>query len=274
MIFYVILIICIIIWLNFGRSLESVQYYHNKLLQNFDWSELEGLRYCIYSSILYSGSYLSTTEKIFKIHGPNYTRQIQPVGVIIRKENYLAIAIKSTANLNDVLVSIDHQLVDIPEGQIHKGYYKNAIEILPYILDIIRYFPEKELFLTGHSMGGSLVSIMGYLIHKFIKGYKIRIETYGSPKYGNIQLKGFMEKILDITNYINDADLVVKKPIDKRYVRIGKVVKHRVDTGNDNVNHGIKVYRECVLKVKESNIPKRGHRFDEIVSRFVFDILG
>lgn len=272
---YLILIICVIIWLKFGQSLESVQYYHNKLLKSFDWSELEGLKYCIYSSILYSGSYLDTNEKIFKLYGPNYTRHFQPIGLISRKkDNYLIIALKSTANLNDVLVSVNHQLIDIPEGQIHQGYYENALEILPSILNIIRYFPEKELFLTGHSMGGSLVSIVGYLIKKFIKGYKIRIETYGSPKYGNIQLKSYMEKRLEITNYVNEADLVIQKPLDKRYTRIGKVIKHRIDTGNDNVNHGIKVYRECVLKVKESKIPKRGHRFDEIVSRFFFDILG
>lgn len=124
-------------------------------------------------------------------------------------------------------------------------------------------------------MGGALSSIVGFLLCKYYS-YNIKVYSFASPKFGNKQLKYYIEnmKKLKIFNILNEADMVIHKPLNWKYTRIGREIKFRIDTGNDNVNHGIKVYRECVLKTKKSIIPKRGHRIDEILSRWFLDILG
>ena len=66
------------------------------------------------------------------------------------------------------------------------------------------------------------------------------------------------------------------KPVDPQYHRVGKDIHWKLDSGNDNVNHGIRTYKECVLEIKQedSSIKKRMHRLDEIISRGVLDLLS
>ena len=298
-IIYITIVIFSVIWIKFGESLESVQYYHHKLIslewnnyvpsfEDMDYSNKESLtllRCCVLSGIIYSkkDNYIPKSlllpffQKIYKLIGLSYTRKLQTVGYVAKCKDYLIISLVSTANLNDVLVSTDNKLTDIIEGQIHKGYYIHTLELIPSILKILSLYPNiKKLYITGHSMGGALSSIVGYFINKNFSDYFIKVYTYASPKYGNKQLKYYLEKRKNIVffNTINESDMVIYKPLHWKYTRIGKEINHKIDTGNDNVNHGIKVYRECVLKKEKSEIPKRPHRMDEIISRWFLDILG
>lgn len=298
LVLYVILIIFVIIFNFFGKSLESVQYYHHKLMFELEWdnekplwvhgysqkNSLILLKCCVFGSILQSQGKESLLfmyvpcffKRIFSIDGLSWTRDIQRVGYMATCDDFFIISLFSTSNISDVLFSTNNKLIDIDDGQVHEGYYVHTFEFLGCVLRNLKCFPSiKKLFITGHSMGGSLGSILGYILNKFFL-YDVKIYTFGSPKFGNNQMKHYIQKSknIEIWNVINSADLVPYKPSNWKYTRIGKTIKHRIDTGNDNVNHGIKVYREIVLRKEKSAIAKRPHRIDEIISRFFLDILG
>ena len=263
MIIYIILI-------KFDKSLNVVQYYYNRLqtpyLNNFDLNDLNliMLDCCVLSGILYSGcSVKHPFDELNKIN-----LKLKNIGYLGRKNKTLIVSMVSTANIYDVFTSIDNELIDICHGRIHNGYYKRALKCLPVILKQIKNVD--RIYLTGHSMGGALVSILAYLLHDKID-IPLTVFTFGSPKYGDKFLKDYLEFSIPIHDIINQADPVIHKPLNLDFVRIGRLNEWKIDTGNDNVNHGIKAYRECVLKVKHSKIPRRPHRLDEIISRAFLD---
>lgn len=287
-----ILIYCLILY--FGNSLEQVQYFHCKIMDNWEgikdlslcWdlkyskqNALSLLYLCVLGSVLYSGvSFIkkpSFVEDIEIMYGYSFSMKKSKIGYILNNSDFLVIVLFSTSNLSDVLFSLMNTLIDIDDGQIHEGYYMHTIEFLPNILECLsKYEHKKKIYVTGHSLGGSLGSVLGYLLSKFFN-YSVCVYTFGSPKFGNNQLKFKIESMKNIViwNTINEADKIPEKPNNWKYTRIGKTVKRRVDTGNDNVNHGIKVYKE-IVEESETKIKKRKHRFDEILSRVFLDILG
>lgn len=277
--------------LYFGNSLESIQYYHCRIMNYWDkevvplkWGDfsidnsLTLLYLCVLSSVLYSGvSYIKKPyflDKIEVLYGYSFTMKKVRVGYVFRDNDFLVVVLHSTSNLSDVSFSFLNNLISIDDGQIHEGYYIRTLEFFPNLLEILsKYSDIKKVFLTGHSLGGACSSILGYLLSKYFN-YMICVYTFGSPKFGNNQLKDKIEKIekMKIWNIVNTADKIPNKPSNWKYVRIGKEIKYRLDTGNDNVNHGIRVYKEILCK--KSTIKKRKHRFDEILSRVFLDLLG
>ena len=52
----------------------------------------------------------------------------------------MILSIKSTSNLDDIFVSSDTSLIDIDDGEIHRGYYTQSVELLPNIYKILINF--------------------------------------------------------------------------------------------------------------------------------------
>ena len=293
---YIFILIASVVLFHFQRSLYSVQYNYYKLVSKFpdlfggsvgatrNAEILNLLGYSALTGIIYTDdTYLNTLIPNLKYK--KITIDNDNVGLFISGSYGAAvdsaqcgfaaptISLRGTSNLQDILVSMDTTFTHVPDGKIHQGYYNKAVEIMNVLPA-----PKGGVNLCGHSMGGALVSILGYLLHKQNPKLKIFICTFGSPMYGDANLKDYLskQKNIKITNYINTADPVVYKPTtltNEKYKRIGKVINWKVDSGNDNVNHNIRSYRACVLELKETRC-KRTHRFDEILSRFFLDLLG
>ncbi len=304
---YIFILIASIVLFHFQRSLYSVQYNYYKLVSKFpdlfgrcsasrnavcspsgnavcspSGNTLNLLGYSALTGIIYTDdTYLNTLLPNFKYKkitidndniGLFINGSVGATGAVEPLDNP-TISLRGTSNLQDILVSMDTTFTHVPDGKIHQGYYNKAVEIMNVLSA-----PKGGVNLCGHSMGGALASILGYLLHKQNPKLKIFVCTFGSPMYGDANLKDYLskQKNIKITNYINTADPVVYKPTtltNEKYKRIGKVIKWRVDSGNDNVNHNIRSYRACVLELKETRC-KRTHRFDEILSRFFLDLLG
>ena len=183
--------------------------------------------------------------------------------------------------MDDILSSLESRQKEIPQGMIHYGYEKRFQRSYYSLMkNLVKYRSSErssdqntKLTLIGHSLGGVMASIAGFYLNLDFD-FDITVRTYGSPKWGNRQLKRFIEtkENISITNYINTADPVIYKP-GNNYLRIGKVVSGHIDTGNDNVNHGIKVYRELLINNFDFKTKPRKHRLDEIISRKIMNIL-
>lgn len=295
-ILYIILIVFFCIWSKFGKSFGDIQYYTTGLL-DYSWNiepltsenfyvytqqkSLALLKCCVLSSVLYSNPLnfknCDFFNQVYKLRSLSFSRCAQTFGFIAVCDDFFVISLKSTSNLDDIFVSSHNNLIDIDEGEIHQGYYTQSVELLTEIYNIfLQHVNIKKIYVTGHSLGGTLANVLGFLLAKELKDYSVCVYSYASIKFGNKLLKHNIEKIknLKLHNIINQADMVTHKPICNIFKRIGNTIQHRIDTGNDNINHGIKAYRECVLNLKETNIKKRKHNLNEKFFRLILDLIG
>lgn len=263
----------------FNNSLENVQYYHNRLM-DYPWVfEQMGLKYCSLASSLRKnpqiGLYVryipEITSNIKLVQGYNNRYNLETYGIAFMVKGELNVAFISTSNLDDVYTSLCSKSKDIYLGNVHSGYYNHLHRgIYSSLLWIIQESPTfKKIKLMGHSMGGVMASLAAVSLWTDL-GIIAEVLTYGSPRWGDKQLKSSLGKTIPITNYINVADPVPKRPVG--YVPIGKSKYFRIDTSNDNVNHGIRVYREIVTHNGNHGIKKRGHRYDEAVSSMILNL--
>ena len=279
----------------FNNSLEETQYYHNRLISKFEGgtdNKLEScLKFCCMSSILYKwdnssntfnhfDKYIPDVNSIKIIQGLDIIGNVCNAGAVFETQSFIFISFISTSNISDLLFGYKSSLVDVDNGLIHEGFYQKANSVYTSLLFILNELSSKKpLIITGHSLGGAIASIIGFMLIKDFGNRfgKIDVFTFGSPKWGNCQLKRFLEKksyILSITNIVNTADFIVTKPNDCVYKTIGKNVKRRIDTGNDIINHGIKVYLELIKSGNGKNIPKRKYRVDEITFSLLINFFG
>jgi triacylglycerol lipase len=131
--------------------------------------------------------------------------------------------------LKDWLLTDAGNLLIVPEGRLgtdlaaagvgarfHQGFVKAIGDIWEPLLEAIeaeRKKSERPIWLTGHSLGGALALLAGWLLRrKFIPVHQIY--TFGGPMIGNDAVvqafaREFPEKIF---RYVNSPDPVPKLP--------------------------------------------------------------
>lgn len=276
-IIYIIVLVIIIGLYIFNNSLEDVQYHHNRLM-DYSWTnEQMDIKYCVLASSLRKNPRIGLfvkyvpeiTSNIKLVQGYNNRFNLETYGIAFMVDEVLYIVFISTSNLDDVYTSLRSDSKDIYLGNVHRGYYEHFHRgIYSSLLWVIQEWSFDSIKLVGHSMGGVMACLAGLSLWTNL-GITSKVITYGSPRWGDKQLRKSLNG-LDITNYINIADPVPKRP--NKYVPIGKCIYYRIDTGNDNVNHGIRVYREIIVRNGNHGIKKRKHRYDEAVSSMILNL--
>lgn len=278
-IFYFILICITFLLQGFDESLLNVHVrYHRFLRDDPDLISYPGrvtasfmLSCAIYAGILLTDDTYTYPSHILPLYGVSYDGSSKLFkGYMMMIPEAIILSLCSTSSINDILVSLDHKHKD---GFFHSGYVDVITELLPEIYRVLLLHPTiRTIYLSGHSLGGALVSILGHHLYHELQ-YTCYVYTFGSPKYAHVSHDHENHEGLIILNYINQSDPVVYKPVDPTYIRLGQDILWNIDTGNDNVNHGVRVYKLCVTQSKNS-IQKRPHRLDELFSRFLLDLLS
>jgi hypothetical protein len=279
---YIVLIVLLVLLKYFNDSLESVQRYHYRLL-DYPWDNTSNqmlLRYCCLSSVIKQNPsvriYCPVIKKIKLIQGLQ-RGAIETTGISFVKDRKMHLVFVSTSNLDDVLYGLLKCMTETKFGMVHGGYHTKFIEMYTSILYILHEQSGEfdSILCCGHSLGGVMASIAGlYLEGNF--GYRTEVFTFGAPRWCNCQVKHYTSKRknLKITNYINTADPITQHPRSSVFVTAGDNVFGRIDTKNDNVNHGIKVYREIVSGNTNYRVAARKHRIDEVISRIILDLFS
>lgn len=139
---------------------------------------------------------------------------------IFHTEEYIVISFKGTSTFEDVISDITVIQIDdkysIP-GKIHKGFHdmilgNNVCEDINNSINKLILDNDKihVIYITGHSMGASISSIM-YAYLKVNTKIKLELITYGCPKVGNKQFSKTSDKTNTI-RVINGNDLITKVP--------------------------------------------------------------
>jgi triacylglycerol lipase len=152
----------------------------------------------------------------------NYTT---PPGVLEDTNAFVAIrndmvlvAFRGTEpdNIKDWLTDGNVILVPSPMGHLHKGFLRAFNTVAARILDDLRSSPEttgKPLWLTGHSLGAALSTIMAASCVSAglsIAGHY----NFGSPRVGDSSFTSFYnERCASVTfRFVNNNDIVPRIP--------------------------------------------------------------
>ena len=118
---------------------------------------------------------------------------------------------------------------------VHKGFYNqlhinnNYEKIQTVVLKLLEQYPDHELVATGHSLGGALSTLFGYMITEKLKTSVIKVVSFASPRVGNYYFKTDFDKKINLLHYriTNNRDLVTAAPMVD-YMHVGKNI-HLMD---------------------------------------------
>ncbi|MBN6069438.1 lipase family protein [Aggregatibacter actinomycetemcomitans] len=98
------------------------------------------------------------------------------------------------------------------KGEFHKGFYTQAKSIIDdgRFDDFLGQIKGKELYLTGHSLGGAVATILAAYLYE--NGLKPLLYTYGSPRVGNVHFANYYANRFTHFRHVNGGDIVPAVP--------------------------------------------------------------
>jgi len=95
-------------------------------------------------------------------------------------------------------------------GRVHRGFKKEVDDLWP-ILENKLESNIKNLWFTGHSLGGAMATICaGRCLFSKINSSPVQIQTFGSPRVGNKRYINHAK--VDYIRWVNNNDIVTRSP--------------------------------------------------------------
>lgn len=84
---------------------------------------------------------------------------------------------------------------------MHTGFYTSWLNtrkvILPHIAEALEKYPDYQLVLVGHSLGGAVATLAG--LDFKARGWNPRVTTFGEPRLGNKNLNTYIDDRFNVT---------------------------------------------------------------------------
>lgn len=71
--------------------------------------------------------------------------------------------------------------------------------MLPSVVEARAKYPDYEVVLVGHSLGGAVAALAG--LDMKLHGWSPRVTTFGEPRVGNQALAQFIDEVFDLGSY-------------------------------------------------------------------------
>ena len=193
------------------------------------------------------------TGKIYKfINDP--TTDIQ-VGIAISEgKKRISVVFRGSESLSDWyydFLVFKHKLKD--DIYVHSGFYKQLTtnnvceELIESIRCILSDHPDYDIYVTGHSLGGALSTLFGYILANRIEN-NVKVISYASPRVGNYAWKKSFEETKNLIHYriSNKRDIVTAFPIYK-YHHVGTNIQLSDDKYKIVDDNNLKWYNETLV---------------------------
>ena len=177
-----------------------------------------------------------------------YSRERDSQMCICKYNNKLTIAFRGTNSYRDIFVNLyfirkPMYLKNIEESKfplVHNGFYNQFLELKPDIDKILETYTGKDIYITGHSLGGSLATIACLNYQMEYPDKNFYCVTFGSPRVGDYYFsKYFNEHIKYSYRFVNDNDPVPCLPSAWNY----RHVKGCIWLFEDEIKNEIRVWR-------------------------------
>ena len=103
---------------------------------------------------------------------------------------------------------------------VHTGFYKQLMKnnsynkVLNEVKKGLENYPDYEIFITGHSLGGALCTLFGFLLSHEVSNH-ITVVSFASPRVGNNDWKEAYDQKENLIHYriSNNKDIVTASPM-------------------------------------------------------------
>ena len=106
-------------------------------------------------------------------------------------------------------------------GKVHGGFFKALGWVKSELFDLCDELRQRDLklFLTGHSLGAALATLLA--AQRGLNGWPfpaIRLTTFGSPRVGNAAFARFVDTVVEHDRYVNNNDIVTRLPLPAKWL--------------------------------------------------------
>lgn len=95
---------------------------------------------------------------------------------------------------------------------VHMGFHASWIHTRPHVLPELEkakaFFPDYQLTLVGHSLGGAVAALAG--MDLLARGYDPQITTFGEPRIGNVALAKYLDSRFELSGEVPEHDTRLK----------------------------------------------------------------
>lgn len=183
---------------------------------------------------------------------------------LVSKGNVKILAVAGTENLKDVEVDFRVGRVHLNDNAapldpkeknvgdklfVHRGFRDYADVVLSDgLTERLKSF-DGTLYLTGHSLGGSVATIMAIRLADLgVDKSRLKTITFGAPAVGSHGLANVYNDKLDLTRVVMSGDVIKKSLRALGYVHFGKVLAYQQNVTDDHMAHKMAVYLDCAIR--------------------------
>jgi len=98
-----------------------------------------------------------------------------------------------------------------PNCTVHAGFLASWNDsrsiVLPSVLDAHAQYPDYDIVLVGHSLGGAVATLAG--LEMRLRGLNARVTTFGEPRIGNWALEHFVDGVFNLTESRRDDQTTI-----------------------------------------------------------------
>ena len=187
---------------------------------------------------------------------------------LVSKGDVKILAIAGTENLKDVEVDFRIGRVQLNGNTalaadekhsgdklfVHRGFRDYADVVLSdglaeRLKTSLKNNPHETLYLTGHSLGGSVAIIAAIrLTDTGVPKSRLKVITFGAPAVGSHALARAYADKLDLTRVEMRGDVLKKSLRVLGYVQFGNALEYRQSVTNEHFEHKMAVYLDCALR--------------------------
>ncbi|GBF76563.1 hypothetical protein PA598K_05041 [Paenibacillus sp. 598K] len=152
------------------------------------------------------------------INAKAFDNPLERFGFILESDRSIIVAFRGTGSSADWTVDVTARQMPYPfhrkGGKTHIGFTELYASCRGPLLKLLRSLPRtKNLYVTGHSLGGALAVLAGADIASSAVHDQPSVYTYGAPRVGDPTFARFFNRRIDVScRYSNQSDIVPRLP--------------------------------------------------------------
>lgn len=218
-------------------------------------------------SYLMRSSLTSRGWKIEKLSRKNNLADAK--AYLVSKGDVKILAIAGTENVKDVEVDFrvgrvqlngNSEPLDAKEKNldgkvfVHRGFRDYADVVLndglaERLKNALEQNPHETLYLTGHSMGGSVATIVAVrLTDMGVPKSRLKVVTFGALAVGSKAFAANYADRIDLKRVVMKGDIMKKSLRALGYVQFGDTLEYQQSVTSDHFAHKMAVYLDCAIR--------------------------
>ena len=161
---------------------------------------------------------------------------------LLNDNNDTYIVFRGTNTIYDFFINLEAKLTKTKYGNIHYGCYNEVSSIYNIILKFIDMYEYNNIYITGHSFGGSLSNVLGLLLYYRENIKNIYLYTFGALKVfdESTSIKFEEDICTHVFRFVNKRDIIPHFPIFHVYKHVGdSLIIYNNKILVQNISHSI-----------------------------------